>query len=99
MFKDFSSLSVMKYLGTIEFPSGVSGFVANRVDSNDVDANDDVQEFELDDLNEDHPGSLVLQPGQRLLLLYCLKDFCCVYLLGFVLVFRKEDQIPIKLSP
>jgi len=54
----------LEFLGTIEFPSGVSGFVANRVDSNDVDSNNDVQEFELDEENEVNIGNLVLQPGK-----------------------------------
>ena len=58
-----TSAFVNKILGTIEFPSGVSG-MANFVDPCEEDE-DEVQEYaiELED-EEDNRGRLVMQPGK-----------------------------------
>jgi len=50
--------------GTIEFPSGVSGFTNFANQTSELDAEDDFQEFDLDLDDEDEgQAKLILQPG------------------------------------
>ena len=61
--------NVIVFLGTIEFPSGMSG-MANFSSINDRDnSSDDIEEYEVDtdtDTDVEHfDGRRVLQPGTR----------------------------------